>query len=62
MPHFDFKCPACGLVIEDVWISVTPTPTQLDRPCTRCKTPMEKLPPAANFKINGYNAKNGYSK
>jgi hypothetical protein len=73
MPRFDFKCPLCGNVRHDVWVSLL----NLERkdfgkdisPCLRmigdglvCGGILEKQPCAPNFSVKGFNAKNGYSK
>jgi predicted nucleic acid-binding Zn ribbon protein len=70
MPRYDFKCATCGFTAsnwrhcfdheeEDAMVhEFKPAPVA---PC-ECGGAREKQPSAPNFVINGYNAKNGYSK
>lgn len=66
MPRFDFKCPDCGLVRYDVWISGYRDSQGLRTadiaPCEFCGGILEKQPAAPNFSVSGFNAKNGYSR
>jgi predicted nucleic acid-binding Zn ribbon protein len=65
MPRYDFKCTSCGKIRQDVWVSNFRDALNtriMVSPCDECGAWMEKLPCAPNFTINGYNAKNGYSK
>ena len=66
MPRFDFKC-ANGHVREDVWVSMFRAaqkdfPEDFVDPCETCGLPMRKQPAAPNFRVGGFNAKNGYSR
>ena len=54
---FDFECPKCQAVYIDVWIARRDDTIR----CDKCLSLMEKRIAAPNFKVNGYNAKNGYS-
>lgn len=58
MPLFDYKCPRCGTAREYLEWKASATYTRL---CPRCDAPMERQPPAPNFTVAGFNAKNGYS-
>jgi putative FmdB family regulatory protein len=60
MPRFDFKCPACGTLMSNVYRGTSDT--QRPQVCINCDALMEKLPSAPNFTVTGFNAKNGYSK
>jgi hypothetical protein len=66
MPRFDFKCPSCGAIRKDVWVNTFLEAQDVKHinisPCALCNVPLEKLPAAPNFVVNGFNAKNGYSK
>lgn len=61
MPRFDFLCPVCQEVRMDVYIS-TADVTAPRVVCPHCGAPMVRKPAAPAFVVNGYNAKNGYSK
>ena len=53
----DFECPECHRVYIDVWI-----PRRTDSVRCECGAgEMTKRIAAPNFKVNGYNAENGYS-
>ncbi len=64
MPYFDFECPACKRVFRDVMVPPTGKTVSCDgedgvkHPWQLCA----RMPAAPNFKVEGYNAKNGYSK
>jgi putative FmdB family regulatory protein len=57
MPLFDFKCPACGRVTEQL---IKSSEDQVW--CYNCDTIMERQLPAPYGKITGYSYSNGYSK
>lgn len=64
-PRFDFKCPQCGTIREDVWVSNFRDATDSARgtdyaPCERCGGVLEKMPAAPSFRVTGYSAKNSY--
>jgi predicted nucleic acid-binding Zn ribbon protein len=63
MPRFDFQClhPSCKMVRVNVYVA-TADAAKPHITCATCGALMEKLPSAPNFVVNGYNAKNGYSK
>lgn len=63
MPRFDFKCPACGLVRPDVWVSLYRlNQPRIDiSPCEQCSTRLERQPSAPAFVVKGYRASTGYS-
>lgn len=66
MPTYDFACKN-GHVRPDVWVSMfrdslRQLPEGFVKPCEDCGEPMEKQPSAPAFTVNGFNAKNGYSK
>jgi putative FmdB family regulatory protein len=64
MPRYDFKCTSCGKMRQDVWVSNfrDALNTPIDISSCECGGQLQKQPSAPNFTINGYNAKNGYSK
>lgn len=56
MPLYEFDCEYCGEKFEKfVWRWMT------GAECPRCKRAASKIPSASTFKVNGFNAKNGYS-
>lgn len=61
MPCHDYKCPTCGMVKEvtSSWPDYLMVVT-----CGECvdHPDMIRLPSAPNFVVNGFNAKNGYTK
>jgi putative FmdB family regulatory protein len=59
MPRYDFHCDTCNLTKELVLSSYQAAG---NIKCVECGSTLTKLPPAPNFTITGYNAKNGYSK
>lgn len=64
MPRYSYRCPECMATYE------APRPMGLrDAPlqCARClfndkESWCERIPDAPSFTVNGFNAKNGYSK
>lgn len=66
MPRYDYTCSAgCDNIRRDVWVSNFRAAQGQDveiGPCERCGAKMTRMPSAPNFKVNGFNAKNGYSK
>lgn len=67
MPRYDYMCTACERIRNDVWVSsfrdALGESYQPDiAPCECGNTFWKRQPSAPNFVINGYNAKNGYSK
>lgn len=71
MPLYDFKCPRCGAVKEERFVSYVESETRevrcngrccVDPYCKRtCNTLMEKQISAACFSVKGFNATNHYS-
>lgn len=58
MPIYQYKCPHCKKEIERIEITKKET-----KPiCIGCNAKMQKVIASSNFKVNGYNFKNGYSK
>lgn len=57
MPLFDFACTVCGHVFEELRKSTDQTPVH----CPRCGWLAERQMSAANFRVRGASAKNGYS-
>ena len=59
MPRYDYQCPQCGKVQEEIH-RMNETP---EMKCSECNVPMKKLIGAPAFKVGGYfTAKTGYSK
>lgn len=68
MPIYVYKCPTCGWTKEAIQLAAD-APTPMCESChwmtstgRKIPTPMERVPTAAAFSVNGFNAKNGYSK
>lgn len=59
MPLFDFECPSCHAVRADVMVCRADSPVV--PLCGLCNCPMRRMIAAPAFKIEGFNAKNGYS-
>lgn len=59
MPIFVFRCPVCGLERDYL---LMPGKTEEPHVCFHCAAEMEKQPTAPNFTVQGFNAKNGYTK
>ncbi len=57
MPIWDYKCPLCEKVDEDVLVDIAPSPHR----CMDCKATMDRMPATSSFVVKGYAAKNGYS-
>ena len=58
MPLYEFRCPSCGTEFELL------LPMRNDgKPvrCPKCGTAADRLMSRCNFKVNVYNASNGYS-
>jgi len=65
MPLYEFQCNVCGYIFEEIHNKVDPT--KISSFCPRCKEENKnsialKIISKSNFKVNGYNADNGYSK
>lgn len=60
MPVYDFKCDACGALITMFVHSWNDAVGQVHR--CECGGQLVKQISAPNFKVEGFNAKNGYSK
>lgn len=56
MPIYEFKCPACGALKEQILPLGTNTLV-----CPSCGQAMDKLISAPAFKVMGFNAQTGYS-
>jgi len=59
MPTYDFKCLTCGHIVTQTysnWRDAIASGPQ------HCGAPMEKQMAAPAFAVNGYSAKNGYTK
>lgn len=61
MPRYDYLCD-CGRVHLNVTLTNWADATEHHEPCSNCGLAMKRLPPAPNFVVTGYNAKNGYNK
>jgi len=61
MPIYEFKCPSCGHEKEILITKSSDLKGSHKLGCDECKGMYEKVMSAANFKIDGYNAKNRYS-
>lgn len=56
MPLYDYVCPDCGTVYEDVLVM------KADKVhACECGTSCKKMIGAGHFKVNGHNAENNYS-
>jgi len=65
MPIFEFQCNKCGYIFEEVYLKTDPT--KISSHCPACqkngiKSIGKKIMSQSSFRINGYNAENGYSK
>lgn len=59
MPRWDFDCYDCKEVSE---LTFPTWDASLDARCPHCKsTRVVRRPSAPEFKVNGYNAQNGYT-
>ena len=58
MPIADYQCKNCGHKIEDKFFTSI-APKQIK--CINCGSTANKMPSWANFVVNGFNEKNGYS-
>jgi len=64
MPYYSYECTACSKPYEDfVRLRFEDGKDLTVHPfCPFCHAEGKKVITAANFKINGYSEKNGYSK
>lgn len=60
MPRWDFECAVCRKTYENMMFSNADAAEHAK--CPKCGSPLHRKPPAANFTVKGFNAKNGYSK
>lgn len=65
MPVYEFQCNKCGYIFEEIHISSDPI--KISSYCPVCekngnKSIGKKIISKSNFIVNGFNAKNGYSK
>jgi putative FmdB family regulatory protein len=60
MPIYEYKCNKCGRVYEE--LVLTPSHTEVTINCPDCKEVCEKQMSKSSFVVNGFNAKNNYSK
>lgn len=65
MPLYEFQCNICGYIFEEICKKFEPT--KISSSCPVCKengktSIAKKIISKTSFVINGYNAKNGYSK
>jgi putative FmdB family regulatory protein len=65
MPLYEFQCNKCGYIFEEIHNKYDPI--KIYAFCPRCKEEKKnsiatKILSVSNFKINGFNANNGYSK
>ena len=65
MPIYEFQCNKCGYIFEE--IEMESNPTKISSHCPACKANgrksiAKKIISRSSFIVNGYNAKNGYSK
>lgn len=61
MPIHEFECPICGTVQERLFTSVSEAERAINIPCSWCGAFTKRNMSAANFKVAGYSAKNGYN-
>jgi len=61
MPIYEFECEKCNRLVEH-FVTVTEAKTLTFLECGKCGGRMKKLISAPNFKVEGYNADNLYSK
>lgn len=59
MPRWDFTCEDCNVTSELVFPSVEDTQ---DARCPKCGGKVARQPAAGSFTIQGYSARNGYSR
>lgn len=59
MPRWDFVCKDCGHEQEQHFDTYVDS---LDAVCPKCKGDVTRKAAAPTFKVNGYNAQNGYAK
>jgi putative FmdB family regulatory protein len=65
MPIFEFQCNKCGYIFEE--IIMQSDPHKISSHCPACKEQgtdsiAKKILSKSTYIMNGYNAKNGYSK
>ncbi len=65
MPLYEFQCNKCGYIFEEIHEKYSPT--KISSYCPVCtdkgiKSIGKKIMSRGSFVINGFNAKNGYSK
>lgn len=65
MPIFEFQCSKCGYIFEEILLKSDPH--KISSHCPVCKEQgkvsiAKKILSRTSFVVNGYNAKNGYSK
>ena len=61
MPIYEFECEECKRTVEH-FVTSTEAKTLTFLECGKCGGRMKKLISAPNFKVEGYNADNSYSK
>ena len=59
MPIYEYECNHCGHVQELITKSACNTRAYMM--CEECGGACSKVPSAANFRVTGFNAKNGYN-
>lgn len=59
MPLWDFHCPTCKTTIERWFRSYTDSQNAV---CETCQTTLVRCPSVGTFVVNGYNARNNYSR
>ncbi|MFZ9891782.1 MAG: zinc ribbon domain-containing protein [Ilumatobacteraceae bacterium] len=59
MPLWDFFCATCNRTSELFFPSYAASENAV---CPHCHAPVVRQPAAGSFVVNGYNAKNHYSK
>lgn len=61
MPIHEYRCFRCGDEQEVIFTSIEQAEKSVNPPCEKCGAFTECMVSAANFKVAGFNAKNGYN-
>lgn len=61
MPIHEYECTSCDFKKDVLFTSVSEAERALNIPCGRCGAFTKRNMSAPNFKVVGFNAKNGYN-
>ena len=61
MPIYEYECASCDYTRDVLFTSIGEAERAINMPCEKCGAFIVRKMSAPNFRVTGFNAKNGYN-